>query len=235
MDEWDAVDGARREEAAVEDHAWLLARMFPALHRGRLVDFAREYCRVAANAAAGGDAAAGWLEAAMQDLVRESQDVGVRWDAAAAAAVVTPSLAMFYSRRKYKYELKGGAFNAADPLEQRARVAEGLFKRMLCRNPDIRGVRVANYLGKMQEAVRSVDVVENPRLEGIFLAKKEALSRELGRPAEELLLFHGTAVDNVDDILRDNFDLAKCRRMAHGKGIYFSEFPSVSMGEFFLF
>ena len=49
-------------------------------------------------------------------------------------------------------------------------------------------------------------------------------------PNNERLVFHGTKEVNIDNILRENFRLDKCHRFAHGKGVYFSEFPDISLG-----
>ena len=40
---------------------------------------------------------------------------------------------------------------------------------------------------------------------------------------KERLIFHGTSA-NIDSILSEGFRLDKCKRFAHGHGIYFSEF-----------
>ena len=43
------------------------------------------------------------------------------------------------------------------------------------------------------------------------------------------LVFHGTPVHrNIESIFQDGLLLSKCKRFAHGYGIYFSEFPDIS-------
>ena len=41
------------------------------------------------------------------------------------------------------------------------------------------------------------------------------------------LVFHGTNAD-LDSIMDQGLLLSKCKRFAHGYGIYFSEFPDIS-------
>ena len=60
--------------------------------------------------------------------------------------------------------------------------------------------------------------------------------RKEGKETREMFLFHGTAVANIDSILRENLSLEvssedkhKERRRVFGEGIYFSEMPAVSL------
>ena len=86
-----------------------------------------------------------------------------------------------------------------------------------------------------QDAVASFDYVKNPLLEEAFDAQKEIFRKE-GKETTEVFLFHGTAVANVDSILRANLSLelfseeqGKERKRVFGEGIYFSEMPAVSL------
>ena len=86
-----------------------------------------------------------------------------------------------------------------------------------------------------QDAVASFDYVKNPLLEEAFTAQKEIFRKE-GKDTTEVFLFHGTAVANVDSILRENLLLelsseeqGKERKRVFGEGIYFSEMPAVSL------
>ena len=51
-----------------------------------------------------------------------------------------------------------------------------------------------------------------------------------GIPDKEILAYHGTDKKNINSILKSNQQLSYARRQAHGKGNYFSEYPSVSLG-----
>ena len=87
-----------------------------------------------------------------------------------------------------------------------------------------------------QDAVASFDYVKNPLLEEAYAGQKEMFRKE-GKAITEVFLFHGTAVANVDSILRENLSLdlssqeqqGKERKRVFGEGIYFSEMPSVSL------
>ena len=45
-------------------------------------------------------------------------------------------------------------------------------------------------------------------------------------PHEEVLAYHGTLLNNIDSICKDNLNIIK--RTAYGHGYYFSEFPEIS-------
>ena len=86
-----------------------------------------------------------------------------------------------------------------------------------------------------QDAIFSIDYIKNPTLEEAF-AKQKKIFEEEGKPATEMLLFHGTAVANVDSILRENFSLelssdeqGKEKNRVFGEGVYFSEMPALSL------
>jgi len=85
---------------------------------------------------------------------------------------------------------------------------------------------------KTKHRIVSIDIVENPNLEARFRQKREEFKRQ-GIPADgsdPVLAFHGTQQQNIDPIIRNNFDLAKFKVGVHGFGIYFSEQPEVSTG-----
>ena len=72
-------------------------------------------------------------------------------------------------------------------------------------------------------------------LEEAYANQKEIFRKE-GKKTREMFLFHGTAVANVDSILRENFSLnissdqqGKDKKRVFGEGIYFSEMPAVSL------
>ena len=74
--------------------------------------------------------------------------------------------------------------------------------------------------------IKRIKYIENEELRGRFNScKSYFLSR--GIPNSERLVFHGTN-SSLDSIIKHNFKLSFCKRFAHGKGIYFSEFPSTS-------
>ncbi len=50
-----------------------------------------------------------------------------------------------------------------------------------------------------------------------------------GHDTSELYMFHGTNDENVDDILKNNFDLGKAQLGTYGTGIYFCRSPNVSL------
>ena len=84
-----------------------------------------------------------------------------------------------------------------------------------------------------------MDYIENVKLEKFFLAQKEKFEIE-GKGKEEVLLWHGTNPSALEPILRDNFDIESApvqpelgggrdKKMLFGRGIYFSEVPTVSL------
>ena len=88
----------------------------------------------------------------------------------------------------------------------------------------------------MHDAVSRFDYVINPLLEEAYANQKE-IFREEGKNMTEVFLFHGTAVANLDSILKDNLSLSfspeqqegKEKKRVFGEGIYFSEMPAVSL------
>jgi len=77
--------------------------------------------------------------------------------------------------------------------------------------------------------IATIEYVENATLLDQFLTKQQELALA-NVPSKERLLFHGTAVDNIDNILSKNFQLGMLKRRLFGGGVYFSEYPDVSAG-----
>ena len=81
------------------------------------------------------------------------------------------------------------------------------------------------------DSIDSIDYIKNLHLEEEYEKQKARFVKE-GKEPKEMLLFHGTAVVNVDSILKENFKLGnqdKEKRSVFGEGIYFSEMPAVSL------
>ena len=85
------------------------------------------------------------------------------------------------------------------------------------------------------DAVSSFDFIENQSLEDAYTRQREIFRSE-GKTIREVFLFHGTAAANVDSILRENLSLELSsehqgneRKRLFGEGIYFSQYPAVSL------
>ena len=68
------------------------------------------------------------------------------------------------------------------------------------------------------DSIDSIDYIMNLHLEEEYEKQKARFVKE-GKEAKEMLLFHGTAVANVDSILKENFKLCnhdKERRSVFG-------------------
>ena len=85
------------------------------------------------------------------------------------------------------------------------------------------------------DAVSSFDFIKNQSLEDAYTRQREIFRNE-GKTIREVFLFHGTAVANVNSILRENLSLeltteqqGKERKRLFGEGIYFSQYPAVSL------
>ena len=86
-----------------------------------------------------------------------------------------------------------------------------------------------------EDAVSSFDFIKNPGLEELYVQQKEIFRKE-GRETREVYLFHGTAVANIDSILKENLSpdftsehQGNKKKKVFGEGIYFSQFPAVSL------
>ena len=97
----------------------------------------------------------------------------------------------------------------------------------------------------VSDAIHSIKYIENDEIMMKY-EKQRQLFKEQGKvnnhgEVDELLLFHGTSVANLDNILSYNFNLdanpiqqhhnkeTRQKNMMFGKGVYFSEIPSVSL------
>jgi len=108
-----------------------------------------------------------------------------------------------------------------DPLQILYLAAEATFLRMVDKAGQGRNIG--------RNTIKSIEYVENDSVLSSFMEKKaKFLADKI--PHNERLVFHGTKEGNIDNILRENFRLDKCVRFAHGKGVYFSEFPDISLG-----
>ena len=104
-----------------------------------------------------------------------------------------------------------------DPLEHHFRMAESQFNRMAQRH---------------KYKVQSVDYYINPPLLNAFNRKQALLQKQykVGSVESKFILgFHGTDPQYFNTIVKNNFDVAKVKRAVYGLGIYFSEFPDVSI------
>ena len=111
---------------------------------------------------------------------------------------------------------------ASNPIGIHYRSAAGCFYALR----DHRG-----YQGPQQ--LKSIFYHSNAKLEAAFELEKTEMERKYpGQPeSDHILAFHGTSDNqNIDKIVRENFRMDLIRRAAHGHGIYFSEFPDVSLG-----
>lgn len=72
--------------------------------------------------------------------------------------------------------------------------------------------------------------VDNPLLTYNFKVRREQLKKILGREADQLEGFHGTASPNVLSIIDTGFDKGKRSGQVFGSGEYFAKNPSVSVG-----
>ena len=107
-----------------------------------------------------------------------------------------------------------------DWRENYYRIAESQFNRW-------------NAKSQNPKQLQSVDLFINSVLEKKFKRKKAAFVDKYGENepwSKEILAFHGTPFDNPELIMKENFRTDKVKRTAHGFGIYFSEYPEVSLG-----
>ena len=95
------------------------------------------------------------------------------------------------------------------------------------------------------DTIESITYVQNDRLTANYEKRKERFKNkgildEFGN-VQEMLLFHGTSLSSVEGILAKNFLIdaipqqvnaksqQRMKAMIFGKGVYFSEYPAVSM------
>ena len=84
------------------------------------------------------------------------------------------------------------------------------------------------------QAIQSIEYIENQVNGERYRRCKEVLMKKSDLCAKEILLFHGTNVQNIDSILNANFNIEsspvdRCKAMVYGRGVYMSEFPGVSL------
>ena len=105
-----------------------------------------------------------------------------------------------------------------DPLDLNFQIAESRFLRSAAKS------------GK-QYQIESIDYYVKPDLVRKFRAKKSYFESCYGKgdDSKYVFAFHGTDRDNIDSIVRDNFQLEYCKRSMYGKGIYLSEFVDVTL------
>ena len=114
-----------------------------------------------------------------------------------------------------------------DQLDIHLRIAEAQFQRLL---------NSQRYAGAVTQ-IKSLDYYINPPLVAKFLAKSKEFAQKFGKAKEAgyIFGFHGTKEENIASIVKENFSLAHLAKNTgdkgfYGAGIYFSEFPSVSLG-----
>ncbi len=142
-------------------------------------------------------------------------------------SITSEPFSSFASFRVFSHKIDR-SFVAEDSTTLHVRNAECIYLRMLNKYGNLtpRGTFTQDMDIKN---IESIDYVWNERLEQKFEMKRMRLLQD-GHPAEEMLLFHGTRAQNVQSIIRNNFDTALSRRQAYGPGIYFSEVPAMSFG-----
>ena len=113
------------------------------------------------------------------------------------------------------------AVNFQDPFEMYYSFAESHFRRMAAASKP--------PLSHQEATISSIDIVINKDLERKFEARK-LLFKFLSIPDKEILAYHGTDKNNIDSILKNNLQLSYAKRQRYGRGNYFSEFPSISLG-----
>eukprot|EP00483_Globobulimina_turgida_P002121 UN02123 len=111
------------------------------------------------------------------------------------------------------------------------RRCESQFMRSNQRNMKYHG-GINNINGQeINKTIQQVEYIINPKLICAFEAKKKILMNKLNI----VLAWHGTAKDNVESIVLNNFDLSRLSESSgdngwYGSGIYFSEYASISRG-----
>ena len=111
-------------------------------------------------------------------------------------------------------------YDETDEMQMHFRIAESQVLRMLQRNTG------------SSLTLKSVDYYQNPTLISHFKKKQDEFKKKYRGQMEEkpVLAFHGTDEKNIDSIVKDNLSMTKKHRGVYGSGIYFSEFPDVSLG-----
>jgi ADP-ribosyl-[dinitrogen reductase] hydrolase len=84
--------------------------------------------------------------------------------------------------------------------------------------------------------VTKVEYIVNPKLIQDFEQRRLELAAEMPDwdSTRPIFVFHGTSEKNIDNIIKNNFDVKKVGSSTdagfYGAGLYFSELPSLSMG-----
>eukprot|EP01097_Dermamoeba_algensis_P000312 TRINITY_DN1113_c0_g1_i2.p1 TRINITY_DN1113_c0_g1~~TRINITY_DN1113_c0_g1_i2.p1 ORF type:complete len:419 (+),score=112.04 TRINITY_DN1113_c0_g1_i2:144-1259(+) len=126
-----------------------------------------------------------------------------------------------------KYELKPSKFSSDSMAETHFRKAESQFYRLM------ESTTASPY------KVLQVDYIVNPKLTKAFENKAKELEEKRGEGYKPIMAFHGTAMKNIIPICKNNFVVPGSSGTSvthatdtgwYGKGIYFSEYPSYSMG-----
>ena len=112
------------------------------------------------------------------------------------------------------------------PNERMFRTIESHFLRqMTC------GMAQGGIHNMQFASIKSIDIVTNETLIKAFEKKQEEFkARHCKKTSHEIIYaYHGTNPKVIDQILQENFDMNKALRQAHGRGNYFSEFPSTAL------
>lgn len=119
----------------------------------------------------------------------------------------------------------------SNPLDLLYMVAESTFLRMVDRTAYSIKEKSSDQMSCFiqRRSIRSIEYVENHQLRDNFMMKQKQLKAE-GFNSKERLVFHGTMLDNIDGIIKDNFQMGCLVRKLFGRGVYFSESPDVSAG-----
>ena len=108
-----------------------------------------------------------------------------------------------------------------DPFQMYYSWADSHFRRMAASSKP--------PLSKEKANISSIDIVINKDLEEKFEATRKKFQNQ-SISDQEILAYHGTDKRNIDSILKHNLQLSYAKRQVYGKGNYFSEFPSISLG-----
>ena len=115
--------------------------------------------------------------------------------------------------------------------------ASSQFYKMVLLAPPL-GI-TAKQIHNPAQAIQSIEYIENEvntehyqQCRDLFIKKSEECGNE--NIGKEILLFHGTNVQNIDSIFNTNFDIESSpvdrrKAMVYGRGVYMSQFPGVSL------
>ena len=131
------------------------------------------------------------------------------------SVTLNPSTAMCTKKYAITAERE---FETDNKLQMHFRFAESQVLRLLQRNASVK--------------LKSVDFYENPPLMQRFNKKSAEFKMKYQgiKEGKMVLAFHGTQKQHIDEIVEHNFSMEKIKRAAYGRGIYFSEFPDISLG-----